>query len=131
VRGAYEYFAAKARESLPLAKVVPIKSYRDFFENNNDEVDALVTGAEVGAAWTLLYPGYDVVVPKPVPMVVPLGYAAAHGDTEMADFLSHWIDLKKKDRTIEKLYNYWILGQGALEKKVRWSIIRNVLHWVE
>jgi len=131
VRGAYEYFATKAAENLPLAKVVPIKSYRDFFENNNDEVDALVTGAEVGAAWTLLYPGYDVVVPKPVPMVVPLGYAVAHGDTELADFLTHWIDLKKKDRTIEKLYNYWILGQGAVEKKVRWSVIRNVFHWVE
>jgi len=131
VRGAYEYFAAKAEESLPLAKVVQIKSYRDFFENNNDEVDALVTGAEAGAAWTLLYPEYDVVVPKPVPMVVPLGYAVAHGDTEMADFLTHWIDLKKKDRTIEKLYNYWILGQGTVEKKVRWSVIRNVFHWVE
>jgi len=131
VRGAYEYFAAKAAENLPMAKVVPVKSYRDFFESNNEEVDALVTGAEVGAAWTLLYPEYDVVVPKPVAMVVPLGYAVARGNTEMADFLSHWIDLKKKDRTIEKLYNYWILGQGAVGKKVRWSIIRNVLGWVE
>ena len=131
VRGAYEYFAARAAENLPLAKVVPIKSYRDFFESYNEEVDALVTGAEVGAAWTLLYPKYHVVVPQPVVMVVPLAYAVARGDTEMADFLSHWIDLKKKDRTIEKLYNYWILGQGAVEKKVRWSIIRDVLRWVE
>jgi ABC-type amino acid transport substrate-binding protein len=60
-----------------------------------------------------------------------LGYAVALGNTEMADFLNHWIDLKKKDRTIEKTYNYWILGQGVTIKEPRWSIIRNVLHWVE
>jgi hypothetical protein len=49
----------------------------------------------------------------------------------MADFLNHWIDLKKKDNTIKKTYNYWILGQGVAIKEPRWSIIRNVLHWVE
>ena len=131
VRGGYEYFTEKAKETVPLAKVVQLESYRDFFEKNTGEVDALVTGAEVGSAWTLLYPDYTVVVPKPVPMVVPMGYAVAHGNTEMADFLNHWIDLKKKDRTIEKTYNYWILGQGVTIKEPRWSIIRNVLHWVE
>jgi ABC-type amino acid transport substrate-binding protein len=90
-----------------------------------------VTSAEVGSAWTLLYPEYQVVVPKPVLSLLPLGYAVALGDTEMADFLNHWIDLKRKDNTIEKTYNYWILGQGVTIKEPRWSIIRNVLHWVE
>ncbi len=36
-----------------------------------------------------------------------------------------------KDKTIDRLYNYWILGIGAEEKGHRWSIIRDVLHWVE
>jgi ABC-type amino acid transport substrate-binding protein len=111
--------------------VVQLESYRDFFEDNTGEVDALVTSAEVGSAWTLLYPEYQVVVPKPVLSLLPLGYPVDHGNTEMADFLNHWIDLKKKDRTIEKTYNYWILGQGVTIKEPRWSIIRNVLHWVE
>ena len=131
VRGGYEYYSNRAKESLPLAKVVQLESYRDFFEDNTGEVDALVTSAEVGSAWTLLYPEYQVVVPKPVLSLLPLGYAVALGNTEMADFLNHWIDLKKKDRTIEKTYNYWILGQGVTIKEPRWSIIRNVLHWVE
>jgi ABC-type amino acid transport substrate-binding protein len=131
VRGGYEYYSNRAKESLPLAKVVQLESYRDFFEDNTGEVDALVTSAEVGSAWTLLYPEYQVVVPKPVLSLLPLGYPVDHGNTEMADFLNHWIDLKKKDRTIEKTYNYWILGQGVTIKEPRWSIIRNVLHWVE
>ena len=131
VRGGYEYYANRAKETLPLAKVIQLESYRDFFEDSTGKVDALVTSAEVGAAWTLLYPEYHVVVPKPVLSLLPLGYPVAHGNTEMADFLSRWIDLKKKDNTIEKTYNYWILGQGVTIKEPRWSIIRNVLHWVE
>jgi ABC-type amino acid transport substrate-binding protein len=72
-----------------------------------------------------------VVVPKPALSLLPLGYAVALGDNEMAAFLNRWIDLKRKDNTIEKIYNYWILGQGVTQKEPRWSIIRNVLHWVE
>ncbi len=102
VRGGYEYYSNRAKESLPLAKVVQLESYRDFFEDNTGEVDALVTSAEVGSAWTLLYPEYQVVVPKPVLSLLPLGYAVALGNTEMADFLNHWIDLKKKDRHYRK-----------------------------
>ncbi|MDH3928817.1 MAG: cation:dicarboxylase symporter family transporter, partial [Deltaproteobacteria bacterium] len=62
VRGGYEYYFKRAKESLPLAKVVQLESYRDFFEDNTGKVDALVISAEVGAAWTLLYPEYQVVV---------------------------------------------------------------------
>jgi hypothetical protein len=42
-----------------------------------------------------------------------------------------WIELKKKDRTIARLYDYWILGRSAVEREPRWSIMRNVLHWVD
>ncbi len=131
VRGGHEYYSNRAKETLPLAKVIQLESYRDFFEDNTGNVDALVTSAEVGSAWTLLYPEYQVVVPKPALSLLPLGYAVALGDNEMAAFLNRWIDLKRKDNTIEKIYNYWILGQGVTQKEPRWSIIRNVLHWVE
>ena len=39
--------------------------------------------------------------------------------------------LVRKDRTIAQLYDYWILGQSAVEREPRWSIMRNVLHWVD
>jgi hypothetical protein len=28
------------------------------------------------------------------------------------------------------LYDYWILGKNAVPTPPRWSVIRNVLHWV-
>jgi hypothetical protein len=29
------------------------------------------------------------------------------------------------------IYDHWILGKTANQRQPRWSIIRNVLHWVD
>jgi hypothetical protein len=60
---------------------------------------------------------------------VPLAYPVA--DAEMAAFVNVWIDLARKDGTIQSLYDHWILGRTAAPRAPRWSIIRNVLHWVD
>jgi hypothetical protein len=52
----------------------------------------------------------------------------ARGDRELADFMNRWIDLKRKDRTIAVLYDYWILGRNTVAQEPRWSVMRNVLH---
>ena len=49
----------------------------------------------------------------------------------MANFLDTWFELKKRDGTIDELFDYWVLGKGAETKEPRWSVIRNVLHWVD
>lgn len=55
----------------------------------------------------------------------------AHGSLELVEFIDTWIELKQRQGTIETLYDYWILGQGVVEKRLRWSVIRDVLHWIE
>ena len=62
---------------------------------------------------------------------MPLAYPVAGRDQAMATFLDTWIALKKRDGTIERLYDYWILGKDAAPSQPRWSIIRDVLHWVD
>ena len=41
------------------------------------------------------------------------------------------IDLKKKDNTFQRFYEHWILGRDAKVQTPRWSVIRNVLGWVD
>jgi len=48
----------------------------------------------------------------------------------MINFINGWIDLKNKDITMKKLFDHWVLGHGAGKKATQWSIICNVLHWV-
>ena len=64
-------------------------------------------------------------------MKVPLAYPIARHDEAFASFINTWIELKRKDGTIDTLYSYWVLGRDAAPPRPRWSIIRNVLHWVD
>jgi hypothetical protein len=48
----------------------------------------------------------------------------------MASFVDTWIDLKRNDGTIDELFAHWILGQDNTPRQPRWSIVRDVLHWV-
>jgi ABC-type amino acid transport substrate-binding protein len=76
-----------------------------------------------------LYPEYSVAIPHSAVIKAPLAYAMARNDPEMLLFINSWIDLKKKNKTTDKLYDYWILDKDAKEKQPRWSVMRDVLHW--
>ena len=54
-------------------------------------------------------------------------------DAELAgnDFINAWLRLKREDKTIDQLYAHWILGGGAEPQQPRWSVIRDVLGWVD
>lgn len=72
-----------------------------------------------------------MVTPFPRKISLPLVYPFQEDDEGLDEILDHWIELKKNDGTLQDSYDYWILGQGAEKKAPRWSIIRNVLHWVD
>ena len=125
------YFTPKLKAFLPGADVVQVDSIEEYFETNKNQLDALLMEAEGGSAWTLRYPRFKVVVPKPHVSKIPIAYPVAGRDSEFADFLSHWVKLKKNSLEYPMLYDHWILGLDAEPKHPRWSIIRNVLGWVK
>jgi Na+/H+-dicarboxylate symporter/ABC-type amino acid transport substrate-binding protein len=92
--------------------------------------DAAIVVAEEGAAWTLLHPQFNVVTPTPT-LLFPLGYAVARGNADLLQYLDAWLLNAAGDGTIDALYRYWMLGQVAKTQPPRWSIIRNVLGWVD
>ena len=87
--------------------------------------------AEEGSAWSVLYPAYSVAVPKPAILSVPLAYPMDYEAEEMADLINTWITLKRSDQTILQFYDHWILGKPLEKPAPRWSVIRNVLGWVD
>ena len=124
------YFISFVREHLPNAELVTVDSAEEFFESKGKTLDGFIYTAEAGSAWTLLYPEYAVVVPPP-PITIPVTYAVARGDQELVDYVNALMNLKKGDGTLKKLYDYWILGRFAASTRPRWSVIRDVLHWIE
>ncbi|RPH61891.1 MAG: hypothetical protein EHM89_06495, partial [Acidobacteria bacterium] len=125
------YYIDKVRELAPRAKLQKFQDTLSVFGKTAGDLDAIIMPAERGSAWTLFYPQYTIVVPEPGIVKMPLAYPLAGQDQALASFINTWIELKRKDGTIDGLYKYWILGQNATPRQPRWSVIRNVLGWVE
>jgi ABC-type amino acid transport substrate-binding protein len=122
------------KDDYPNVEFVVLDSYRDFFEQRDagQGLEALLTGAESGSAWTLLYPNYQVVTTWADDFTIPLVYPfSGGGDSQMDEFIDHWVMLKQHDGAVKRAYEYWILGRGSEKRTPRWSVIRNVLGWVD
>ncbi len=125
------YYVEKIRSFAPQAEIVSIQSPRPFLRGQQPELDAIVWSAEGGAAWSLVYPEFSVVVPQPDVLRIPVAFPVARGEEEMIDFLSGWIDLKRKDGTLERAFDHWVQGRDPNPTRRRWSVIRDVLGWVD
>jgi Na+/H+-dicarboxylate symporter/ABC-type amino acid transport substrate-binding protein len=116
---------------LPKAEAIEIPRVAAFFEAATSPTDGLIISAEAGSAWTLIYPEFQVVLPFRGVTAWPLGYATAPDDDEFLRFLDLWIDLMRDTGFVSRLHEHWILGRTAVPRSPRWSVIRDVLHWVE
>jgi Na+/H+-dicarboxylate symporter/ABC-type amino acid transport substrate-binding protein len=119
--------------ALPNATPVPYKSKAEvdrLLASNLPDADAILTPAEEGAAWTILHPQFHLVIPEPT-IRYPYGYAVAHGNNDLLRYFDTWLLNARDNGTIDALYRYWMLGQIAKTQPPRWSVIRNVLHWVD
>jgi Na+/H+-dicarboxylate symporter len=110
---------------------ITLEFWQAFFEGRHPELDAFLVPAENGSAWSLLHPEYTVVVPQPDPVKVPSAFGLALNAGELTDAVNEWVVFATNEGMIQRAYDYWILGQGAGEKRPRWSIVRDVLGWVE
>ena len=121
-------------ETLDLNNVefVELDYERDFFTGKAKQLDALVTSAEGGSAWTLLYPRYEFVIPQGRSTGTPLVFlTGSREDFLFKEYLDHWILLRRLDETIDRTFKYWIQGSTTATDERRWSVIRDVLGWIE
>ncbi|MGK9237252.1 cation:dicarboxylase symporter family transporter [Inquilinus limosus] len=102
-------YVANLHHYLPDAIPVEIDDRRSFFEGNM--ADAMLTTAEQGAAWGLLYPAYSVVVPDPGIGVDFLAYPVARGNPDLLIYLNQWLTMQKQSEEATAAYDYWILGR--------------------
>jgi ABC-type amino acid transport substrate-binding protein len=125
------YFIEKLHALAPKARLQAVPSVEAALGAGRLDLHAFALPAERGSAWTLMHPQFSVVVPSGTRVRIPLGYPVAARDETFASFINTWIELKQKDGTVEALFDYWVKGLRAAPAKPRWSIIRDVLHWID
>jgi ABC-type amino acid transport substrate-binding protein len=120
----------KARKNYPNMEFVHIDSDREFFTGKN-RYDGLLISLEAGMAWTVLYPDYKAVFFRTNINRFPVAYAVARNNLQLLAYLNNWLSVQKSAGTIQTLYDKWILGKGVQKPAPRWSVIKDVLHWVK
>lgn len=110
---------------------VSIGFWPPYFEGKHPELDAFLMPAEHAAAWSLLHPEFTVVVPQPNPVRLPTAFGLAANSEGLKQVIDEWVIYATNAGIVDKAYDYWITGQGAENTEPRWSIIRNVLGWVD
>ena len=124
-----DYYSQLARKQFPNAEIIEVSNPRDFFKGKHKEADAFVYPNEAGSAWSLLYPQYTVVVPKGLKLKVPAAFKLPKDQLAFAAYLNTWLELKKDNGFMDKVYQYWILGKDPEKEEPRWSVVRNVFGW--
>lgn len=117
--------------SLPERDFVDVFSARDFLQGKVEELDVLLMSVEAASAWTLVYPEYTAIIPKGRKVTIPLVFGLPSDDPRFKRYVDTWIDSASSFGIMDAARNRWILGKTDKSAKPRWSIIRDVLHWVE
>ncbi len=115
----------------PSLRLETIDDEESFFTADPPIADALITSAEAASAWTLAYPEFRVVIPAGAQPATPLAYPLVKGERALRRYLDHWIEAKRRNGRLDALYEHWILGHTDQARAPRWSILRDVLGWVD
>lgn len=123
------YYYSEIKRRLPQARIEIIPESKELLDPQGN-FDVYLLPAERGSVLTILNPRYSVVVPEGPAIEMPLAYPIAGEDPSWQRYVDTWIQLKKQDGFITGLYEHWITGRAARSGARRWSILRDVLHWV-
>ncbi len=101
-------------------KVWEISTPRLYFKKEYQHIDAMLFGAPTASAWTLLHPEYTVITPKPAQPPLAMAFAINSEDNAFELFMRNWIQMKKQNKDINRLFDYWIAGKKIhlLSKKL-------------
>ena len=130
---AFQSVPPEVGRRIPQADVVRFSSYgeqRQFFESGGESAVAMIDSAEEGAAWTILYPTFAVVVPRPV-VQFPIVYQVAPDNRGLLRAMNDWLALEIATGGVDEIYEYWVEGKTEQVDPPRWSVIRDVLGWVD
>ncbi|WP_448549903.1 cation:dicarboxylate symporter family transporter [Thalassotalea fusca] len=106
------FYKTAVTRAFQKGKAWEISTPRLFFKEEYQHIDGMLFGAAAASAWTLLYPDYTVVVPRPALEPLSMAFPIAKNDQEFELFMRNWITMKQQSGTIDKLFNYWIAGKN-------------------
>ncbi|MBS0615503.1 MAG: cation:dicarboxylase symporter family transporter [Verrucomicrobia bacterium] len=108
--------------------LVPVTSIQPLYDN---AIDAYMWSQLPGYLWCLSHPEYTTLSYSGDLGSKYFAYPVRTGAIDMIQFINQWMTLKDQRGFTKLQSDYWIQGKRLPPKEPRWSIIRDVLHWVK
>ncbi|MEK7339293.1 MAG: cation:dicarboxylase symporter family transporter [Candidatus Rhabdochlamydia sp.] len=120
-----------AHEFFPADRVIYLDHFEEFTVKGKQA--ALLWEEQQALAWILKHRNYRIVIPSPAIGIDTLGYAINADSPKFLNYLNQWLELKNNQGFTEKQYDLWVKGKTeiAAPQEKRWSIVRDVLHWIK
>ncbi|HSX26152.1 MAG TPA: cation:dicarboxylase symporter family transporter [Chlamydiales bacterium] len=129
--GAIGGYMPVVERHFPLAKLIAGEQGTDIEkEFLAGKVDGWVWSYTHAFTWSLSHPQFVVADYGGLIGKRYFAYPVRSGALDWASFLNNWMILKEQSGFKAKMQRYWIDGENPMVRPPRWSIIRNVLHWV-
>ncbi|MEM7443096.1 MAG: cation:dicarboxylase symporter family transporter [Pseudomonadota bacterium] len=117
-----------ADDLFPAAHIEVVETYDDIL--GNQSVSGALWTLPQARAWAETHPGYSAVVPNNLGAPLPIAYLMPPNSPELLNFVNYWLGLRQTDGYRQQLQDYWIDGKPRSNTHPRWSVMRNVLHWI-
>jgi hypothetical protein len=123
-------FEQLAREHFPNHCILTITNYNQYPDIG---ADLLLWSEAEAIDWLGRNRSYTLISPDPGLGNVLFCYAIPSHAHSFLNYLNLWLILKKNEGFADNQYNLWILGktQSIAAEEPRWSILHNVLHWLD
>lgn len=95
------------------------------------QIDAMMWSELPAYIWCLAHPEYTTLTYQKNLGMKFFAYPVKSGAMDLIQFVNQWMDLKRQSGFMEEQRDYWIRGRPAPPYLPRWSLIRDVLHWVD
>ena len=124
-----QVFLDLVNETFPEAETKLVSNLEEMVQFK--DYDAIIWTLTQGSILASINTDLSVVIPKDLGPPFLFAYLMPPNSSELREYVNYWLDLKEADGFTKSMNDYWILGKPQEDGSPRWSVIRNVLHWVD
>ena len=117
------------RATFPKAQVVLVSSLDEMLSFKG--LDSIIWTKEQAVLLASMKSDLSVVMTQDLHSPFLFAYMMPPEANELRQYVDYWLELRKDDGFEERMRAYWFDGKTDAEPTLPWSVIRNVLHWVD
>ncbi len=121
-------YGSIAKELFPSAEILDSAALEPLI---NHEVDCCIWSRTSGLVWCYSHPEFIAMDYGASLGKTYLGYPIPATSVNLDSFLNNWLKIKEESGFKQEMLNYWIIGQVPEKKTPRWSILRDLLHFID